>query len=221
MLTERLTPLDSPLIIALGYKARHGKDTAAKYLVETYGKDYNIVVCSFASRLRAEVSEAVVSKLNFPVNSNSRKSSFNHSMQSAMLELCQDCDVSYDDNYKVDDQYPFGKQRALLEYWGQKRRASNPFYWVHKLEAQLISTKPRIAIITDLRYTNEANWVKYLKGVTVKVWREGLESITPHVSETQLDTYDFDYTVFNETGNPSLLHSQLDTLFREILESQS
>lgn len=93
-----------------------------------------------------------------------------------------------------------GKDAPLLQKVGEGRR--NQFglnYWIDQLEASMRGFEG-IAVLTDVRYFNEADWVKSKGGVTVKVERLN-EDGTPFiatdrdpnfVSETQLDGYNFD-----------------------------
>jgi hypothetical protein len=88
----------------------------------------------------------------------------------------------------------------LLQKVGDGRR--NEFgltYWIDKLAVNLNKFNG-IAIITDVRYTNEADWVKAQGGYVIKVERlnqDGsvfiMDDRDPNfVSEVQLDGYNFD-----------------------------
>lgn len=93
-----------------------------------------------------------------------------------------------------------GKDAPLLQKVGDGRR--NEFgltYWIDKLAAKVMAFDG-IAIITDVRYTNEAEWVRANGGFTIKVERlkhDGDVFITDDrdpnfISEVQLDDYNFD-----------------------------
>ena len=93
-----------------------------------------------------------------------------------------------------------GKNAPLLQQVGEGRR--NTFglnYWIDQLETSMIDFKG-VAVITDVRYTNEADWIKSKGGWTIQVSRineDGSQFITSDrdpnfISEVQLDNYNFD-----------------------------
>ncbi len=93
-----------------------------------------------------------------------------------------------------------GKDAPLLQKVGDGRR--NEFglnYWIDQLEATM-KDFDGIAVVTDMRYTNEANWIKSKGGCTVQVTRlneDGSSFIASDrdpnfISEVQLDNYNFD-----------------------------
>jgi len=93
-----------------------------------------------------------------------------------------------------------GKDAPLLQKIGDGRR--NEFgltYWIDQLEATM-KNFDGIAVITDMRYINEADWVKSKDGFTVQVSRvneNGSQFISNDrdqnfPSEVQLDNYNFD-----------------------------
>lgn len=95
------------------------------------------------------------------------------------------------------------KDPALLQKIGDGRRQEFGLtYWIDQLDAQ-ISKFNGIAVITDMRYTNEAEWVKSKGGITVQVLRLNLDGnpyVSPDrdpnfISEVQLDTYDYDVAI--------------------------
>ena len=95
--------------------------------------------------------------------------------------------VQYDPNAPMDDPMcPFGKQRALLQWWGAEyRRAQDWDYWVRQLANTIELEKPQIALISDLRFTNEMQFVLQY-GEAVRVDRDSLPPAT-HISETALE----------------------------------
>ena len=99
---------------------------------------------------------------------------------------------------------PLGKHRTLLQFWGlEYRRAEDPDYWVDCLSANIAGENPKHALISDVRFPNEFNWVKSQGGVTVKVIRpSNTFERSQHESECALDTFEFDYTLINLDENP-------------------
>lgn len=53
-------------------------------------------------------------------------------------------------------------------------------------------------VITDLRFKNEAEAIKKRKGSLVRVERKGLMTASNHISEIELDGYEFDYVIQND-----------------------
>lgn len=92
------------------------------------------------------------------------------------------------------------KDPTLLQNVGAERRVKfGENYWVNLLEESMQSFRG-VAVITDMRYTNEADWVGVNHGFRLQVSRlneDGTQYISPdrdplHPSETQLDSYNFD-----------------------------
>jgi len=170
------------LIIGLGHKARQGKDTFAKSILEeySYARTY-----SFAKELKIfcrDNHESLVIKYPF-------------------IEL----------DTKPDPIYNYPK---MLQYIGTEvERARDPDCWISKVNARILQEEPGIAVITDVRFINEANWIKSLGGLVIDIIRlnpDGTQFIDPsrdpnHASETQLDGYPFDLVIGVVSGNLELL----------------
>ncbi len=191
------------LILALGHKARNGKDTVAQAIKEAYAH-HDIRLVSFADPLRAEVREAAKEAyaINFPGEE------FNS--QLALRMLCGLHGVQFEENAIADADYPWGKQRQLHQYWGTEyRRAQDDMYWVKKgmdmiVEAQ--GTGADAVIFRDLRFPNEYDMIGALGGYRVKVSRLGYDSGVPqHISETALDNNPFDFSIGVCDGHLSAL----------------
>ena len=69
-------------------------------------------------------------------------------------------------------------------------------------------------VITDVRFINEANWIKnYEYSYLWRVKRDGVVAINTHVSEHEMSTYPEDFTLINEGSI-----SQLADLVSEQME---
>lgn len=202
------------LVVGLGYKARHGKDTVAQTIISARSNQYDVRRYAFADELKKEYTVAVEARLDD-----------GYVLEQAVRELCamanQDCvergldfRVEYDPNPDMTDPLcPYGKQRTLLQWWGTEyRRHQNPFYWIKKLEAVIKRDQPQIALITDMRFPNEFYWVKnHMNGVVVKVERLGYDNGLTHSSERMLDGKKFDYEVMAPPFNlPELERDALE-----------
>ena len=190
------------MLIGLGHRARQGKDIAGQAIVDFY---------------------------------NNRRAEFGFNRP----ELLEKFNVS--NQGKFDKQYPearifkfaealyevcrneFGMQEkdgSLLQKVGDGRREQfGHDYWIKQL-APKIKTYKGIAVITDVRYLNEANWVKALDGHVVNVSRLNLDG-TPFVttdrdpnfiSEVQLDGFNYDYYIKAKTGQSAWVAEQAITL---------
>jgi hypothetical protein len=167
------------VLIGVGSRARQGKDTVVKTIIEHYAHIYDVRRFAFADELKREVEEIGASTIAFKFG------------------------VPLDPNPPMDDPLcPNGKHSRVLQFWGEYRRKQNDFYWVTKLKARIEQEKPQFALISDMRYLNERAFVKANKGYTIKVYRPGYVDLARdpnHISETQLDNAVFDYTIINNT----------------------
>lgn len=178
--------MDNTVIIGFGYKARHGKDESVKAIIAERGGQYDVRQYAFGTILKEEVNAAAEAA-------------------GGMLELfkqggVQEGDVFtpfaewviYDADAPMDDPLcPLGKHRTLLQWWGTElRRQQDTNYWVKKLAAVIEAERPRIALISDMRFPNEVSWIKSDRnsGFVCRVDRIGYKSaMYNHPSETALD----------------------------------
>lgn len=190
------------LILGIGGKARSGKDTSCQAIIDTYGASYKIERLAFGDALKEEVN------------------------QLDQFETCAKYRVPFDFSPDMTDplcQTKFGKQRALLQFWGQHRREQNSFYWVVNAQERAAQSEAEILIIPDMRYRNEAYWVKAEGGFTLKISRLGFQVLTgaaaDHISEHDLDEYKFDYEIDVFDGQVESLRKDALVVFEHILES--
>jgi hypothetical protein len=217
------------LLIGLGNRARQGKDTAAEAILDHYDRlnercrphsyqrvwrGVNVGVFKFATALYQEVNEFLVSDTGKRwLARENRRETFAH-----ILNLPEW--VQPDPNPEVSELAPYGKHPKLLQWWGTEfRRAQDPDYWVKKLFAS-ISSNLDIALVTDVRFPNEAAGIKQRGGYNVKVTRiqedgtqyHATDRPSNHPSETALDFYNFDFRLINSEGHEALLGEQAITL---------
>jgi len=107
--------------------------------------------------------------------------------------------------------------RKLLQDLGAVIRTYNEDYFVDYLQGELEKLKqeePELTrfAITDVRFANEAAWVKSKGGVVIRVW--GKDEITDdiHISETALDDYEFDYKIESIYGDFNDLYRKVDAI---------
>jgi len=204
------------LLIGLGHKARQGKDTFASECKRAFGRYLNIELHSFADPLREEVREAA-------------KAIFAEAYpdavfypQTALRLLCKRVGVEFEENAVRDDDYPWGKQRKLHQWWGTDyRRADDDLYWVKKADAIIENarnTATDVVFFRDLRFPNEFSLMKGQGGYCVKVHRPGWVSDVPqHISETALDGVPFDIEIGVKDENLPLLKQMASQIFLGLL----
>ena len=115
--------------------------------------------------------------------------------------------------------------RELLQKLGTEaiRDGLHPNAWVNALMCEykrpkLSEYNPSNWIITDVRFPNELEAVKDVKGLTLKVVRPVEKSKTParlHPSETSLDKAEFDYTIINDGSIEDLIEKVRQILITE------
>jgi hypothetical protein len=219
----------SQLILGLGNKARHGKDSFAK-AIETYFANINhaalkhridikpVVVqqIAFADALYREVNEWLGDHIGWAENYNRLQWTVDGTRDGIQIPSW----VIPTESPELSARSPLGKHAKLLQWWGTEyRRNQNPNYWTDQWK-KAINPYADIVLTTDMRFINEAEVVKAAGGFTVRVSRlntDGTPFVDPsrdaaHVSETQLDGYDFDYQITVKTGDLVLLEEWAITL---------
>ena len=111
------------------------------------------------------------------------------------------------------------KDGKLLQEIGHGLRGEDPNLWIKALYYHVDELRPEVALISDVRYKNEADFIKKMGGTMIRVrrWVDGVPFVDPqrnglHVSETHLDDYQFDYTIEND-GWLGDLHAKATELF--------
>jgi hypothetical protein len=199
------------LILGFGHRARQGKDLAANAIKEYYdGRNQlfskygdhlgklKVGIFKFANALYTEVNDAI---------------EFDHGdVQEVFKRYNTPAWVTQEPDPEFNALAPFGKHPKLLQWWGTEyRRRQNPDYWVDKL----FESSPGgidIALITDVRFINEAEHIKNRGGYNVRVQRlaaDGSPYVAPdrpadHPSEIALDDYKFDFYITTPDGHKGL-----------------
>lgn len=171
------------MIIGLSGKARAGKDSVAQMLVEDYG---------FTRLAFADVIKTCVYALD-PIISLSG------------LRLQHLIDAN---GWEAAKEFP--EVRRLLQVFGTEvgRNLIDEQIWI---EMTLAGAKASSNIvISDVRFKNEAEEIKYQGGQVWRITRAVGDTIDFHRSETDLDSWNFDYYVPN--------NGSLDDLKNEVRE---
>jgi hypothetical protein len=188
------------LLIGLGSKARQGKDYVAKYMQELFPE---IKTYSFANELKKHCRD-------------------NHDEIETAFRLAK----QYKGTIAKKDDPIYGYTPILQWYGTEVVRAKSPDHWVHVISDRIATERPEIAIITDVRFPNEANYIKNHDGYLVEVIRvkaDGSRYLDPgrdpnHPSETALDDYlGFDFTIRVKDGDLDSLKAKAKAVMANIL----
>lgn len=116
------------------------------------------------------------------------------------------------------------EQKHILQHVGLEMRGQDENFWIDKLRERIAKDRPQIALVPNIRYPNEAAWVKSEGGACVLVQRfnpDGSRYISPdrdpnHVSETALRVWPWDYRLSAQTGDARWLQHQARALFSHL-----
>jgi len=67
--------------------------------------------------------------------------------------------------------------RPLLVEWGRARRRLEPNYWIQRAMATASNDLGIGVVVTDVRYWNEAKYLRSLEGTIVRIHRPGFEAV--------------------------------------------
>lgn len=159
-------------IIGLAGKARSGKNVFADYLKESLNNKYNRTFELFAF---ADVLK----------NMCQREFELTHD------QLWGNSKEIPDERYKKSDSEEFWSAREIMQAMGSFYRTINFDFWVKKLNDRVVNRKD--IIITDVRYMNEANFIRKSNGILIKIVRDTGNNIhgKNHESEINLNNYKF------------------------------
>lgn len=121
------------------------------------------------------------------------------------------------------------KDAPLLQQIGHDyRMIKGEDIWARSVYAKMLDTRPKIAVITDVRYQNEFDFVKKLGGTTVDVMRfnrDGSEFVDPsrpadHISEVGLDKAPWDWVIAALDGDVEAIRQGAVNIVDTILAEQ-
>lgn len=191
------------LIIGIGNKARQGKDYVANYMcnaMPSMVRTYN-----FARELKLYCKE-------------------NHNELEPKWQLAHQ--TKQHPGWKDD---PIYGCTPILQWVGVEKRKEDPDYWVKKVAAKIAEDNPEIAIIADVRFENEAAYVKNSGGYTVNVRRrnaDGIQMLDPgrdpkHISEIELDDYNWDFYISVKDGDLEGLRIKAEGVLSAIIREEA
>lgn len=192
------------IVIALSGWKGSGKDTSADYLTAEYG----FKKMSFAAKLKDMVSELY----NVPredLDSPTRKE-----MPLVNLPAIPTDRFTEAVHHLLREELKSGywTPRALCILEGSIKRSVHSNYWVRSVAEEIVRAPTGNFVISDMRYTSEADTLKILIPQIITVRINRYQSIsTSDPSERDLDMYKFDYTIDNQ-GVKELLYDALDAV---------
>ena len=170
------------LLIGLTGRARSGKDTAARFLMDTY----SLEPMSFAAPIKK-----------------------------AMADLFGLDERHLDGELKEAPLPGIGKSpRYLFQTFGTEwgRQLVHPDVWLHAADVQLENlrkhTNPPGVVFSDVRFENEAQWIRERGGHVLHIVRPGAPAVEAHASEDGIELQEQDRQISN-TGTLGELYGQL------------
>lgn len=172
------------LLIGLSYKARNGKTSVAQYMQEY---DPKVRIFAFADELKFYCRDN---------HEELRREWFYAHPHASILKNPKDDPI-------------YGYTQILQWYGSDVVRAQEPDKWIKSIDEILTVAKPEIAIIQDVRFPNEAQYIKEKGGYMVNVVRlkeDGTQYLDEgrdpsHISETALDNYEeWDFVIQHKEG---------------------
>lgn len=195
------------ILIGLGAKARQGKTYVANYMKEAIPE---IECYAFADELKKYCRD-------------------HHNELESQWQLAHQWNKADRLTWKDD---PIYGCTPILQWFGTDvMRKKNPDYWIRIVEKRLDEEgQSAIAIITDVRFPNEADFVKESGGYLVEVIRvneDGSRYYDPgrdphHLSEIALDEYSkWDFVVRCKSGDLDSLRIKSLGVLRAIIKMHS
>lgn len=142
---KKIINKELPLIFGISGVARCGKDTLGKYLIQKLQKNgFPCLTISFASALKHDLDDFLKEKLKI----------------SAFTEVNSEKELI---------------RPILVTYGTDVCRKIDQDFWIKKIEKKVKSSinNKIIVVITDVRYENEAKWIKENGGFVIHLSRMG------------------------------------------------
>lgn len=106
--------------------------------------------------------------------------------------------------------------RRTLQNYGVAIRRADLDFWIRPVMAA-IAAHPGPAVITDVRFPNEARAVEAAGGRLIRITRPGLDESDTHESETALDGYRTVSAITNDGTSIERLFEKCDALINDWL----
>ena len=176
-------------IIGISGKKGSGKDTFAQFLKEELEKQLGktVKVDSFAANLK-QCCALISGQPNYLFNNQNMKDN-----KAGFLNLTN---------------------RELMQKFGDLTRSLDKDIWIKSLFSKYIDNPPEYLIISDVRFKNEADHIKDIGGILIRIESDRVIS-DYHISEIELDNYfKFDLKI---TNNKSVSLNELKIKSKDIV----
>lgn len=199
------------ILIGLTGFAGVGKDTIATLLQETHQADSFRI--AFADQLKQEVSKAFQCPLEVLTDPQLK----NRPSLSLRISNCTNEEFSS----FIKKRFPRvastepNSPRVIFQTWGDWRRESDLNYFVKPVEKAVRSAEDfgvKLALVTDVRFCNEALFINNTGGQIWRVLRSNKSAINDHASEHTLVNYPIQRQIMND-GNIDLLRKKIRDLY--------
>lgn len=204
----------SQIVLSFGNKSRNGKDTAAYGVKEWCDRHkFPYLHVNFGDALKIEVTDAI------------REAG---DVQVLITQMGMPSWVQPTPNADLEPLCPFGKHVKVLQWWGTDyRRAQNSNYWIDKRREKVVGFEG-VVLASDMRFVNEAIDTIELGGYTANVRRlneDGTQYFDPsrsaaHVSEIDLDSWNWDYRIIAKTGHAKVVKGQAKEILKFIIATE-
>lgn len=170
-------PIPGTAVLAFTGRARHGKDTAARIIVESFGVDAHRFAFSDAISAYARVAAGMTAR-----------------------------------------------DPVLLQAIGYEMRQGRPDVWLGALYGAIADRQPRLALITGVRFQDEADLVRRMGGVLIRVARVDADGApflatdrdNDHATERFIDGLVADREVTNVSGRLDLFRDAVLALYHAL-----
>lgn len=106
--------------------------------------------------------------------------------------------------------------RRFMQDFGMVVRAYYEGFWVDEVLREMVKIERKTGqtnfVITDVRFKNEARFIKENGGIVVRITSPNEITDDSHASETELDDYTFDHVIESIHGDLNSLYTQVDAV---------
>jgi hypothetical protein len=204
----------SRILISFGNKSRQGKDTACEGIKDWCARhDFPVLHVNFGDALKIEVSQAIEEA---------------DGVEELITKMGMPSWVQRTPNAELEPLSPYGKHVKVLQWWGTEfRRAESPNYWIDKRREKVLGFDG-VVVTSDQRFINEAIDTAELGGYSANVRRlneDGTQYFDPsrpsnHISEIELDTWNWDFRIIAKTGEGRLVKQQAKEILKYVMASK-
>lgn len=116
--------------------------------------------------------------------------------------------IDHDREFKeaIDPRWGFSPRKAMqlmgTEYGRQMLRQD---LWIHMAQVRLNETRKDGLLVTDVRFENEAKWIRENNGILIHMLRPDMPEVAAHASEAGVEFVDGDLIVSNSGSFDNLM----------------